>query len=70
MQTHRKVHPVTVRARHDGWTAEKPFALVGKLADRGGVSAPSREPTRPRTRRLAAIAAFRAGPRSKKAVTE
>jgi hypothetical protein len=31
--------PVPVRARHDGWTAERQFAFIEKLADCGSISA-------------------------------
>src|SRR3990170_4329699 len=31
--------PIPVRARHDGWTAERQIAFVEKLADCGSISA-------------------------------
>src|SRR5205823_3782905 len=31
--------PVPVRARHNGWTVERQFAFVEKLADCGSISA-------------------------------
>ncbi len=34
--------PVSVRARHDGWTVERQFAFIEKLADCGCVTAAAR----------------------------
>ena len=34
--------PVPVRARHDGWTVERQFAFIEKLADCGSVTAAAR----------------------------
>ncbi len=34
--------PVPVRARHDGWTAERQIAFIEKLADCGSISAAAR----------------------------
>ena len=31
--------PVPVRARHDGWTVQRQFAFVEKLADCGSITA-------------------------------
>lgn len=57
--------PVTVRARHDGWTVERQIAFIEKLADTGSISAAcryvgkSRESLRKLKRRTSAARHFR-----------